>query len=214
MNVSNKNDVIIGTKLGEYSSIRENRNIVGETCQTTIPNEIKDEMFRMKLHMLGIKVIKHDDTHVHIETPLNWKHLVIDGSVTHEDTQVTEVCRDNQMIIDDRGRARIAINTFHGKSIFLTRFNYGVNLVTKSDFTMEKYDALKILKMTIYFTDSYHRFENTEIEVQLSDINLGVTFTSEGAANFPNINHEMNKIAEKMLDESFPNWRDPFAYWE
>jgi len=156
----------------------------------TLPSEIgrhSDYDEKAILEAAGIKflgVVEGDDMFQYVEFPQDWKKMATDHSMWSK-------------LVDDKGRERASIfykAAFYDRSAFMS--------------LTRRYGA----------TFDYDRFDKEGVAVAIAtDCGKPIYTTDPIPANGKekyDISDEVKKVAIEWLDENYPDWQNPGAYWD
>lgn len=156
------------------------------------PAGAREAFERMGIVFLGPVI--GDSLFMHVALPAGWRKVATGEAML-------------SLIVDDRGRerARIFYKASHHdpKASLILTARYGVH---ESCYKMERLDEAEFMA---FVTDGGVVTDGRTV-IFTTDV---VELAGDRRATFRQT-REVLKQAEVWLDANYPNWRDPFAYWD
>lgn len=201
----------------EHRQMQEQQSFVGsDTLPTDIRHssdyDTKDYDTKAILEVAGVKfigVVEGDNIFQRVELPKGWKKEADEHPLWSK-------------LVDDKGRERASIFFYAGKSLG-PHFNLTLSLhsgVSVDSSFPEKIigrSAYMLLSCRFEVSFDYDRFDKENVGVaNVTDSGEVVHATepifANGEARY-DVSDKANKIALEWLDENYPDWRNPGAYW-
>ncbi|MFN4245863.1 MAG: hypothetical protein ACK4F9_06960 [Brevinematia bacterium] len=152
--------------------------------KTRVFNKKSDIFFKNKLSELGFLIETTYFNTVEVIIPEEWKHLKID--------------KHREIIIDEKDRTRVIIDSKQKTTELIRRFNIEINMLVKRN-------AEGVIE------------ENPRITVSILDCNkLIKTFDIELLSDHEIVNDasRLNELVEDIVDQLMPGWKDELMYWD
>lgn len=160
-------------------------------ANSTLPKECNYNTTREQLEQVGIVFGEDaDDLFVNVQLPEGWSKVATGHPMWSR-------------LIDDQGRERAAIfykAAFYDRNAHISlsrRFSYGVQPLGGYE---QEYDHETVARVCVV-TDC------DEIIWQSEPLSPSDTLKSY------NLSRELEPLGKAWLEERYPNWKDPLAYW-
>lgn len=158
---------------------------IGITYETGFYGNKKNPNFITTLTELGFTISKSTNSIVNAILPMDWKHIRLD--------------KTREVIIDEFGRKRIEIDVKNKTSTLLQRFNFiftvlrcGNNIIGVEYAILDRESPIE---QNIIREDEFEKYVETF------------------AGNEEKAIQTISLVLQETLDEKFPGWKDPLAYW-
>lgn len=157
---------------------------------TTLPTDMSGENTKTILEGFGVKFlgeVESDPMFQYVELPSSWKLQPTDHSMWSD-------------LLDDKGRKRAAIfykAAFYARS---ARLSLSVRYSCCRDY--DKQDSDNVAVASVY--------DGSKILYTTEPIELPAEKTTE----YYDVGDSADKAARQWLDEHYPDWKNPSAYWD
>lgn len=174
-------------KKGFEEVYMDSNNAICSITTTKIPNKknISGYLIQMGVTIKGTTL---NGKYYKCILPTNWYHYVLNNGTNAE------------IIYDHNKKMRVWINEKDNFVNILPRYSYDVEVTFGQD--------TKVPTCKIIILDGGMLVSNTYLDKKLlTEISMRVGFDKEIIVS------ECRKEIESQLDNSFPEWRNPLAYW-
>ena len=167
--------------------------VASDTLPTRIGHlcDRESEDSKRMLGAAGVKflgVVEGDDLFQYVELPTGWKRVAANGADYWS------------YLVDDRGRTRARI--FYKAAVYDRRaaMHLSTRFHVRPDYDRQDKDGVAVAQVT----DGEAVIHATE----------AITLPERGTSEYYEVCHRAERSARTWLQERYPNWNDPSAYWD